>query len=70
MYITKQNIDTLYEVEAFIDGQLEAVENPEYWHDLLSRLQEIRKKADKQFLTQQDNKEVKSLAKSIVKSRL
>jgi len=70
MYITKQNIDTLYEVEAFIDGQLESVENPEYWHDLLSRFQEIRKKADKQFSTQQDNKDVKSLAKSIVKSRL
>ena len=47
MYITKENIKTLRELIAFVDGQLDAVEDIEYWDDLLHRTVKIKDKAGK-----------------------
>lgn len=69
MYITKQDLDTLYEAEAFIEGQIECADDSEYWSDFLHRFQIVRKKADKQFATQNFNKEVKSRGRALANER-
>jgi len=66
MYITKENIKTLNEIVAFIDGQLDAVEDVEYWHDFLHRANKIKDKAIKQYESQNMTAEIKKRAKQIV----
>ena len=69
MYITKENIKTLNEIVAFIDGQLDAVEDVEYWHDFLHRANKIKDKAIKQYDSQEEadiKRQAKKIAKKIV----
>jgi len=69
MYITKENIETLNEIVAFIDGQLDAVEDIEYWQDFLNRANKIKNKATKQYDSQEEadiKRQAKKRAKKIV----
>ncbi len=69
MYITKKDIDVMFEAEAFIEGQLDGVDDKEYWHSFLSRFQSIRKKAEKQFNNQLYNAEIKKRGRALANKR-
>lgn len=79
MYVTKKDLLVLAELEAFVNGSLENVGNikddeeskklEEYWQDFYTRTSDLRDKANKSFLSQQDSREVRKRVKAIVKSQ-
>lgn len=79
MYVTKKDLLVLAELEAFVNGSLENVGNleddeeskklEEYWQDFYTRTSDLRDKANKSFLDQQDSREVRRQAQAILKAR-
>ena len=79
MYVTKKDLLVLAELEAFVGGSLETVGDledseeskrvTEYWQDFYTRTSDLRDKANKSFLAQQDSREVRKQAKAILKER-
>ena len=79
MYVTKKDLLVLAELEAFVGGSLETVGDledseeskkvTEYWQDFYTRTSDLRDKANKSFLTQQDSRKVRKQAKAILKAR-
>ena len=67
MYIKQEEVDTMHELTAFVEGQLEAVEDETYWLDFLHRVKAITDKMtkahEKQNIRGFVNKEVRRLKK-------
>jgi len=69
MYITENDINVICEAEAFIEGQLDGVEDEKYWHDFLQRFQIVRKKAEKQYNNQQYKAEINKRGRALANER-
>lgn len=52
MYVTKQDLDTISELSAFVAGALESADDVQYWSDLEKRTNKIESKMLKQFSSQ------------------
>ena len=67
MYIKKQEVETMHELTAFVEGQLDAVEDEKYWFDFLHRVKAITDKMakahEKQSFRGLVNKELRRLKK-------
>jgi hypothetical protein len=67
MYIKQEEVDTMHELTAFVEGQLDAVEDEKYWFDFLHRVKAITDKMtkaqEKQNFRNLVNKEVRRLKK-------
>ena len=44
MYVSKKDVDTMHELIAFVEGQIDAVEDEEYWFDFLHRTKKLSDK--------------------------
>ena len=79
MYVTKKDLLVLAELEAFVGGSLETVgdledskeskKTTEYWQDFYTRTSDLRDKANKSFLSQQESREVRKQVKAILKAQ-
>ena len=65
MYIKEEEVNTMHELTAFIEGQLDAIEDEKYWFDFLHRVKAITDKMTKAQVKQNFrklvNKEVRRL---------
>lgn len=79
MYVSKKDLDTMRELEALVEGNLESVGDledseesqkiTEYWQDFDVRVGKLRDKLNKSFFAQEDRKEVRRKATALVKAR-
>jgi len=67
MYIKQEEVDTMHELTAFVEGQLDSVEDQKYWFDFLHRVKaltdKMAKAQKKQNFRNLVNKEVRRLRK-------
>jgi hypothetical protein len=49
MYIKQEEVKTMYELTAFVEGQLGSVEDEKYWSDFLHRVKAIADKMAKTY---------------------
>ena len=65
MYIKESEVDTMHELTAFVEGQIDGAEDVEYWHDFLHRVKALTEKMTeshrKQNFRGMVNKEVRRL---------
>jgi broad specificity phosphatase PhoE len=69
MYVTDENIETLRELRAFVDGALESADDEEYWQDLASRTSDLFRKAIKQRDRQDFQKDVRKALTKLRKQK-
>jgi flagellar biogenesis protein FliO len=69
MYVTDENIQTLRELQAFVDGALESADDEEYWQSLASRTSDLFRKAIKQRDRQEFQKDVKKALTKLRKQK-
>jgi hypothetical protein len=69
MYVTDENIETLRELQAFVDGALESADDEEYWQGLASRTSDLFRKAIKQRDRQDFQKGVKKALTKLRKQK-
>lgn len=67
MYIKQEEVDTMHELVAFVEGQLDAAEDEIYWFDFLHKVKAITDKMakahEKQHFRGLLNKELRRLKK-------
>lgn len=69
MYITKENLEVIYELTALVAGSMETLDDDvvDYWVDFLERTENLKGKIAKTYDAQETNKKVKIIAHKLIK---
>ncbi len=69
MYVTDENINTIVELQAFVDGALESADDEKYWQGLASRSSDLYRKMATQRNRQDFNNSVQRAKRLILKQK-